>query len=117
MVIGMLFDTVRNFDRHKFEIIIGVCLLFIFTYALYRKITGKKGSWTSVGNGRYIDAAKNILRTDAIMRMDMPTTQERTRGSGDGYGQHESSFPFIKESKGETECRRAIEKIYGKPFF
>lgn len=120
MVVRMLFDVARNFDKFKFEIIIGVCLLFILLYALYRKITGRKGTWTSVGKNRYIDVAKNILRENALHKMELPASVPRKEYNtmSDVYTDQPEyqTFPFMKESKGEIECRRALEKILKKPF-
>jgi hypothetical protein len=113
----MLFDKVRNFDRFKFEIIIGICIVFILLFALYRKITGKKGTWTSIGKNRYVDVAKNILRTNALNKMELPIQPKRDMRGMMNYDNTEyQPYPFIKESKGEIECRRALESILKKPF-
>lgn len=117
MVICMLFDKMRNFDKFKFEIIVGACIVFILLYALYRKITGKKGTWISVGKNRYVDVAKNMLRTTALNKMDIQKPSRRDAGDNANYNYVENqSYQFMKESKGETECRRSLESILKKPF-
>lgn len=68
-------------EKWGFEIVLGLCVLFLLIYYLFRK--GKKGSWS------------NIV----------------TYGP---YKKKRKAPP--KESKGELECRRVLEKIFKKPF-
>lgn len=121
MVIGMLFDTVKNVSNFKFEVIIGLCSAFIIIYALWRKITGKKGTWTSVGKNRYVDVARDILRSDALDKMNsrlpLRHVEKQYTNQYKNYTEMEpQSFPFVKESRGEMECRRVLEAIFQKPF-
>lgn len=116
MVLYMFFNTASNVAKYKFEIIIGTCLLFLFLYALYRKLRGQKGTWTSVGKNNYINVAKNILRTDALNKLgrnNQPSLPKFSESEDSPIYEYPSSQ---KESKGETECRRSIEKILEKPF-
>lgn len=74
--------------KHGFEILLIACVVFILLFALYRKIRGEKGSWSD----KYYYDGKLV---------DMP------KGFGRGPP---------KESKGEAECRRVLEKMFNKPF-
>jgi len=76
--------------EYNFEIIVCFLLLFFLLGALYQKITGQKGTWSNT----YYDF--NNIKKD-IKRDDKP----KSRGG---------------DSKGETECRRVLEKVFGRPF-
>lgn len=72
--------------EYGFEILLGLCILFILLYAFYRFCTGQKGTWSNF----------RISPNRAIRQV------KPKKG--------------IKESKGETECRRVLEMIFNKPF-
>lgn len=74
--------------NHTFEILLIACVVFILLFALYRKIRGEKGSWSDkyYYDGKLVDIPKGIKRGPP------------------------------KESKGEKECRRVLEKMYNKSF-
>jgi hypothetical protein len=82
-----MFNKLKElWDNNGFEILVGLSLTLIFIYGLYRIITKKKGTW----NDTY-------------------------------YYNNNQMTPFYKkilpkESKGEIECRRVLEKIFNKPF-
>jgi hypothetical protein len=80
--------------EYNFEIVVCFLLLFFLIGALYQKLTGQKGTWS---NTYYLyDLRKDIISYDK----EVTTTSKNRRG----------------DSKGETECRRVLEKIFGRPF-
>ena len=88
----MNFGDIKEFwNKHGFEIVLGLCVAFILIFALYRKISGKRGSWSS----SYYYSGK----------------QGRPQPFGQSFGR---SPP--KESRGELECRDVLQNLFGKPF-
>ena len=86
----MITKAIKFWREYEYEIIIVGTILFILLAGLVRCIKGKKGSWD------YFD--KNILNTPAHYKK-----AKKKRGPP-------------KESKGEIECKRVLEKIFNKPF-
>jgi hypothetical protein len=76
----------KLWNERGFEIVLGLCVAVIITVSLYRKITGKKGSWSS--NYSYVKSTSNDTSSRAPPR----------------------------ESKGEIECRRVLENLFDKSF-
>lgn len=76
--------------NHGFELFIISIIIFILLIGLYRKIRGYKGTWSDkyYYDGRLVDMPK-------------------------GFGTKRGP---PKESKGELECKRVLEKIFNKPF-
>jgi len=74
-------------DDKGFEIAIGICLSFFLILFIYRKCTGKSGTWTK----SYYYNQKNQKRSG------------KSRGPP-------------KDSKGELECRRVLQETFNKPF-
>ena len=89
-------------SSHGFEILLVSCVTVIVILALYRKITGKKGTWSK---DRYyvipptFTSSKNMSGA-ASLSLNNTTP---SRGSP-------------KESKGEAECRRVLRELFGRPF-
>jgi hypothetical protein len=81
----------KLWDTHGFEIILVISLVFISILALIR--IGKKGSWSSSYSYN---------------------SQESHKSQEKGNFNKKSGPP--KESKGERECRRVLQKIFKKPF-
>jgi len=77
----------KIWQKHGFEIILVGCIIFILIFALFR--IGKPGSWSS--SYTYIPINKN---------------------STSSYPGHTPK----KESRGEAECRRVLQKYLQKPF-
>lgn len=82
----MFSKLIQIWKKHGFEIILGLCVAFILIYSLYRKISGKKGTWSQ----------QNYYHTPP------PTKIRRSRP------------PTV--SKGEEECRRVLQYLFNKPF-
>jgi len=74
-------------STYGFEILLVTCVVFILLFGLYRKVTGKKGTWS----GKYYYDGKQYNRPRLF-----------------------NNKP--KDSKGEIETKRVLEKIFNKPF-
>lgn len=82
-----MFKKLRNFwNKHGYEIAIGLSLLIIIIYAIVRR--NKKGTRTPVN--LYMN---DISKKPSINRPSPP-----------------------KESRGELECRRVLQKLFKRPF-
>lgn len=77
---------------HGFEIVLGLCVAFIILFALFRKITGGKGTWSKK---KYYSLYKPAKRSES----SAPTRRQPPR-----------------QSKGEVECRRVLQYLFKKPF-
>jgi hypothetical protein len=83
-----MFESIKKlWNTNGFEIIFTLCLIFIAIFALTR--IGKKGSWAS-------------SYTYDPHHSRVPKNTGPKRGP--------------KESSGERECRRVLQKIFNKPF-
>ena len=71
---------------YSFELIFGICVIFLILFSMYRKYNGEKGSWST---NYFYDSSFNSKKNNSFSRPD---------------------------SKGEIECRRVLEKIFNKPF-
>lgn len=103
MVFGV-FDSIKQiWNDRGFEILLAICVIFILLYAIYRKITGGKGTWNGKSHYRYLLSEESAVK----------------RGGGGGGG---GDYPISVrsknggESKGEIECRRVLEYLFKKPF-
>jgi hypothetical protein len=74
--------------KHGYEILICSVLIILIILAIYRKMTGKTGTWS-----------KNY-HSDISMLSTMSKIKRKKGG----------------DSKGETECRRVLQKIFNRPF-
>lgn len=83
----MFSKLTQIWKNNGFEITLGFCVAFIILYALYRKISGQKGTWSQQNS--YYNS----------------TTSIKQRRS-----------PPPKASKGEEECRRVLQYLFNKPF-
>jgi hypothetical protein len=87
-----MFDKLKELWENKgWEILIAFCISFIIIYGLYRIITRKKGSWSNTYSTYNV---KDINNISSSTNKKVPP----------------------KESKGEIECKRVLEKIFNKPF-
>ena len=81
--------------KYAFEILLIACITFILIFGLYRKIRGKKGSWS---DKYYYDG--NKVKFPKEFPKEFPNKSRRPP----------------TESKGEIECKRVLESIFSKPF-
>jgi len=79
----------KIWQKHGFEIVLIGCIIFILIFALFR--IGKPGSWSS--SYTYLGPNKNKSSSYSSSRKSPP-----------------------KESRGEAECRRVLQKYLQKPF-
>ena len=79
-ILDYIYDTISN---RTFELAIVISIAIIIIFSIYRKLSGKKGSWA-----------------DKIFYNEKK--------------QEKKKVPV--DSKGETECRRVLEKLFEKPF-
>lgn len=80
-------NILRSCKVYSFELLVSICIIFILIMSLVYWIKGKRGTWTPVGTKFNV---KNDIKLN-------------------------SKFPS-RESKGEIECKRVLEKLFRKPF-
>ena len=85
-----MFSITKLWNENGFEILAGICLGIILIYGIYRIITNQKGNWN---NSYSLYTVKDIDKFSLNNKKNVP-----------------------KESKGEIECKRVLEKIFNKPF-
>lgn len=85
---------------NAYEILIVGSVLFLLVFGLYKYFGGSDGTWTTKKYYEQIDI-KELVDTGTgkyITNQFVPPPVEK------------------KDSSGETECRRVLTKIFGKPF-
>jgi hypothetical protein len=87
----MFLKLLNLWSSYKFEFIVVSCIIFIIIMAIYYFITGKRGTWKPFNYNIFFDKSK---------KYDLQPK-----------GNHQS-----RDSKGEIECRRVLEKIFNRPF-
>lgn len=103
---------------NKWEAMIFCAIVVLILIAIYNKLTGKIGSWSTS-----IQPELDIIRTQKLWS---GKTRENTQfmnidqldsgANSNLYFNNDQSTKNHKESQGERECRRVMESIYGKPF-
>ena len=85
-----MFSKIKQiWEEHGFEIVLGLCVAFILIYALWRKITGGKGTWSKK---QYYSIPSSSSQNNQPHRQPP------------------------RESKGEVECRRVLQYLFKRPF-
>jgi hypothetical protein len=97
----MVQKLINSFKKYGFEILLLICIIFILLGALYNTLVGKKGTYAP---NKY---------TIHYLHQKFPKSRDRTYERDSDNGQ---SSQGKKESKGEAECRRVLQKIFGRPF-
>jgi hypothetical protein len=83
-----MFSKIKQiWEESGFEIVLGLCVAFILIYALWKKITGGKGTWSKK------------------QYYSLPRPQN-----------NKPSRQPPRESKGEVECRRVLQYLFKRPF-
>jgi hypothetical protein len=91
-----MFKKLKDIWNDKgFEIVFGICLAFIIIFGLYNIITNKKGSWSK--NIILEEKKNNYIKNNNDIKQSINPKDN-------------------KDSKGETECRRVLEKFFDRPF-
>jgi len=89
-----IFTRIKDiWDEYSFEIVFILIILFLLCGGLYQKIRGQRGSWS---NHYFYDRFWFLKDKHQV--------------------DNNNSGRFRKDSKGETECRRVLEKIFRRPF-
>lgn len=90
---GKLIDL---WNKRGFEILLVLCIVFIFVYAVYCKFTKRSGTW----NEQVYPTLKKSSKTT----------------SRNQYDAYEPVNQPGKTSKGEIECKKVLESLFKKPF-
>jgi len=90
-----LFNTLKS---HWFETVFIMAILFIVLYGIYSHLKGNKGSWSD--KYTYFPPLGKFMKK---IGFEEEGSVSQKRGPP-------------RESKGEIECNRVLEKIFGKPF-
>ena len=83
----MFFKIKQLWNKHGFEILLGLSILFIIIFAILKKFKGEKGTWS---------------KQEYYWIPDTNIRKPKKR--------------IIRESRGETECRRVLEQIFNRRF-
>lgn len=96
----MVNKLINYLSKYGFEILLSVCIIFILLGALWNTLVGKKGTY-----------APNKYTIHHLH-------QKFPKSNNNKYRPNYNQDPFQgkKESKGEAECRRVLQKIFGRPF-
>lgn len=82
-------SPIKSWKTYGFEMAVGLSILFILLMGFFYWLKGRRGTWTPLDTKFDINS-KN-------------------------YSFKKNKFPS-RESKGEIECKRVLEKIFNKPF-
>ena len=95
-----MIDILHFWKKWGFEIILGICILFILILGVYNYFSGNKGSFSKP---EHLNIFKNIVNTKSNYTYKPISPQERSLGRP-------------KESKGEMECRSILQQLFNRPF-
>ena len=88
---------ILNFwKKWGFEIILGLCVLFILILGVYNHFIGKKGTFAKPGQ---LNLYKNLINNKSNYTYKPASPKDHP-----------------KESKGEMECRRVLQQLFNRPF-
>lgn len=110
----MFFEKYKNIKDYLYdkvysnilEIIVCLSIVFLFVYAIYKRLIGEKGSFNNFD--------KNIINVDK---------RSTNQSSFPAYYQNkvlqsmEPPRQNVKKSKGEAEVHASLERIFQKPFY
>lgn len=110
----MFFEKYKNIKDYLYdkvysnilEIIVCLSIVFLFVYAIYKRLIGEKGSFNNFD--------KNIINVDK---------SSTNQSSFPAYYQNkvlqsmEPPRQNVKKSKGEAEVHASLERIFQKPFY
>jgi hypothetical protein len=110
----MFFEKYKNIKDYLYdkvysnilEIIVCLSIVFLFVYAIYKRLIGEKGSYNNFD--------KNIINVDK---------RSTNQSSFPAYYQNkvlqsmEPPRQNVKKSKGEAEVHASLERIFQKPFY
>lgn len=87
---------IENFINDPFVAFGLLCIIFLIICAVNNFLSGRKGTWSPE------------VETISLGKAQLSSTQLQNQMS--------SNKPPAKKSKGETECKRVLESIFGMPF-
>lgn len=91
-----MFAYITNlWNDYGFEIILGICVVFILIYGLYCKLKGRKGTYQPISNSKYFFHQISPLLTRQRQQPHRKT---------------------LTNSRGELECRRVLQWLFKRPF-
>lgn len=90
----MLSNLTDLWNNRGFEILLGLCIVFIIIYAFYCKFTKRTGTWNDQVYPTLKRPGKNRLNDNIFPQSNQPG----------------------KTSKGEIECKKVLESLFKKPF-
>lgn len=93
-MLKLFFKIKEIWEEYNFEIVIVLLMLFFLFLFIYRKIKGEQGSWSD-----------SFFYDYSVFNQKYKSNQD-----------YDESKPIRKDSKGEVECRRVLEKIFKRPF-
>lgn len=98
--------------RYKYLIIVSLSIIFLIVYGIYCNTNKRTGSWSTPG-GVY-----SFLNDKPHMPREThrESSVESTKRLISPYTPPHSRSRSSRDSKGEVECRRVMELIYGLPF-
>ena len=110
----MFFEKYKNIKDYLYdkvysnilEIIVCLSIVFLFVYAIYKRLIGEKGSFNNFD--------KNIINVDK---------RSTNQSSFPAYYQNkvlqsmEPPRQNVKKRKGEAEVHASLERIFQKPFY
>jgi hypothetical protein len=94
----MVNKLINYLKKYGFEVLLSVCIIFILLGALWNTLVGKKGTYAP---NKY-----------TIHNLHQKFSNKPKPKSNYVHDISEGK----KESKGEAECRRVLQKIFGRPF-
>jgi len=111
----MFFEKYKNIKDYLYdkvysnilEIIVCLSIVFLFVYAIYKRLIGEKGSFNNFD--------KNIINVD--------NKRSTNQSSFPAYYQNkvlqsmEPPRQNVKKSRGEAEVHASLERIFQKPFY
>lgn len=92
----------RIWNEYGFEILVVLSIIFLVVCAIYCYFFKEKGTWSGQ-NGNWTPL--NLLNNN-----------KNKYNNGNIFSANYNSPPSIKESRGEAECRRVLERIFKRPF-
>lgn len=95
----MVNKLINFLEKYGFELLLSACMIFILLGALWNTLLGKKGTYAP---NKY--TINNLHQQFSKSNNKPRPNYDRDISEGK------------KESKGEAECRRVLQKIFGRPF-
>ena len=102
----MLNKIKKFWENHGFETLLSICVIFILLVSLYNIIVGKKGTYAP--NKNTLTNLRKKFKNGSGGSKNLSTSPREVNSNGEWNDK--------KESRGEAECRRILQKLFGVPF-